>query len=213
VQENCSRVIAQHNKLASNLQVELQRHEHEADNLQIAVDNETVEEGRLETLKKALISAEDEKNRLERMYEDAVMDRDRHDPKLAGIKRCLDDIDVEIKSIVDEHKRAQTALNKKVDERHQALVHKNQACEREASLKARQIQVQAVRNETSDTAADWKMKATTVGARVHIDPSETSSSIEQKLEKLASDILNVEARLVGFLSYLHITDTMQSWRQ
>ena len=190
----CQRGIGQHQKMSMDLKVEAQRADQEAEQLQNAVDNETVEEGRLEVLKLNLATLREDRSRTELMYEDAVLDRDEQKSKCADKKHRLDLMDVLLATTKASHSSARKVFAKKEDERYQALLAKNVASDEVTKLNEARSETEKLRKQTSELVLDWSSRAAEIGNRVPILSGETSASIEMKLSKLDDEVKMNEKR-------------------
>lgn len=190
----CDQAIASHRKETSNLRVAAQRAESIVDKLQDALDNDAVEEGRLEALKTQLLEAQNEVTNHEGSYEDSViaLDKVRESMRLSRNQlKVLDDrvLEAEVKIRMAENKATKLS-----DKRETALKIKNAAVEAAKKAVLNKTLLEPQRAAQFETLTQFLGEANAICRRVPVDPGETSDSLEKKQKKLHDDLVRYEAR-------------------
>ena len=172
----------------------MQQAENIVDELQDALDQDAVEEGRLDVLKAQLTEAREEKSTHEASYEESIIAKDKNNDLLRASREKMASKDVVIeeaqaKVLKAEHKTAQCE-----SQRSSALREKNAAFDSVESGKLEREQYEGERDEESRRVDEFIRKANDFCPRVPVDEGETGDSIELKLEKLNKDLKDAERR-------------------
>ncbi|KAK2877826.1 hypothetical protein FQN49_001144 [Arthroderma sp. PD_2] len=183
-----------HQNQEHELQVESQRAEDMADELKDAIDRDSIEDGRLEALTSAMKEAEEELKLNERSFEDCVNAKDESTAKVKEIKKELATKDSEISNISENTRQVEADLARVGNERHTALVSKNDAIEKSDNMKNQITGMEQRQEQTAARIVDFIQKAGMVSPRVPIDSEETESSLAQKLERLDRDLKRYDAQ-------------------
>lgn len=190
----CDQAISSHRKETSNLRVVVQRAEGIVDKLQDALDNDAVEEGRLEALKTQLLEAQNEVTNHEGSYEDSVvaLDKVREAMRVSRSQmKVLDDrvLEAEVKIRMAESEAAKIS-----DKREAALKNKNAAVDAAKKAVLYKTLLEPQRKAQFETLTQFLREANAICRRVPVDPGETSETLEKKQEKLHGDLVRYEAR-------------------
>ena len=197
VLESKKKALNDHDRASKNLQVEYQRAEDEVEEMMQGLEADTVEEGRLEALKDQLHDCLETKTHLANSFEDSVNAKDEY---LARRKRLLDDqneLDGRVAAANEKIMRAQSMLDKADEKRHEALIKKNEAVKNIDDLQNERTLRQEELDTQNQQITDFTRQASAIGARVPIDPGETTDSLDRKLQKLDADQAKFEERIGG----------------
>ena len=190
----CQQALHAHDLAAKALKIELQRAEHARDELQNAIDADTVEEGRLEGLKARLAEAEEEKTHNEALYGDAVRNRDAQRARQSEVDAEVREVEARQRAADQRVRVAAEAVRAAAEERQARLLAKNTAIDQQRGAEDAREAKQRLSAEQTELVAEFHAKAGAIGARVAVGAGETFESIEKKLLKLEADIRNHEAR-------------------
>lgn len=193
-QKVCKEAIVRHHRRSKELKLEVADVESTVDQLQDAIDRDSIEEGKLEELKKSLEEAKQEKAVHEGSYEDSVIAKDKHRADMNKYREKMKEIDERLKEAESKVKKAEARLPKLVNQRQVALQDKHSTIQALQDVKEDKAQLERERAEKVPVVAEWTEKAARIGARVPINPGETSDSLYQRAEKLTEDVKKFEKR-------------------
>ncbi|EEH40083.2 hypothetical protein PAAG_08932 [Paracoccidioides lutzii Pb01] len=186
--EKCKQALVRQKRQEQQLRLESQKADDLVEELQEAIDSDSIEDGRLDALKSSLEDAEAEKRISESSYEESVNAMDALIKKFNEKKKECALINQEI----DKYK---TKLQERVEEelslaekRRKALTDKNIAIDGLDLAKQDKIRLETKRKELSDIIIDWSAKAATISPRVTVPEGETANSLDKKLVRLKKDL-------------------------
>lgn len=172
----------------------MQQAENIVDELQDALDQDAVEEGRLDVLKDQLTEANDEKSTHEASYGESIIAKDKNNELLRVSREKMASKDVIIEDAKAKVLKAESRAAKCASQRSSALRDKNAALESVESEKLEREQYEREREEESQRVDEFSRKANDFCPRVPVDEGETGDSIDRKLEKLDKDLKDAEKR-------------------
>ena len=194
--KHCQEAIVRHQRSSRDHRVETQRAEDKVDVLQDALDREAVEEGRLDALKEGLLEAEQEKEVQENSYGEAVLAIDRLTEVLRTCAECLERHDAGISGVQAKIRAAESKALKLYNQRMAALQKKNKDIQHLEDETRRREELENDRADQYAVVEQWTAKAIQVSPRVSVDPGETTDTLEQKLQRLVTDLEQHESRYV-----------------
>jgi len=186
--------IVRHTRRSRELKADIQNAESVVDQLQDAIDRDSIEEGKLDELKKSLEETQREKALHEGSYEDSVLAKDKHKAEMNKFRVKMKEIDERLKEAELKVQKAEARLPKLVNQRQLALQDKNSTIETLQGIKEDKAQLERDRAEKAPVVAEFREKATKIGPRVTISPGETTDSLYQMAEKLTEDVKKFEKR-------------------
>lgn len=192
----CEQSVFRNKKDAQRLKLNMQQAENIVDELQDALDQDAVEEGRLDILKAQLTEAKEEKSTHEASYEESVIAKDKNNELLRASREKMASKDVIIEEAKAKVLKAEGRANKSASQRASALRDKNAAFDAVESGKLGREQLEKERDEESRRVDEFTQQANELYPRVPVDEGETGDSIELKLEKLNKDLKDGERRYV-----------------
>lgn len=172
----------------------MQRAESIVDKLQDALDNDAVEEGRLEALKTQLLEAQNEVTNHEGSYEDSVIALDKVRESMRVSRNQLKVLDDRVLDAEAKIRMAESEATKLSDKREAALKNKNAAVEAAKKAVLNKTLLEPQRAAQFETLTQFLGEANAICRRVPVDPGETSDSLEKKQKKLHDDLMRYEAR-------------------
>lgn len=190
----CDQAIASHRKETSNLRVVVQRAESIVDKLQDALDNDAVEEGRLEALKTQLLEAQNEVTNHEGSYEDSVVALDKVRESMRVSRNQMKVLDDRVLEAEAKIRMAESEATKISDKREAALKIKNAAVDAAKKAVFNKTFLEPQRKAQFETLTQFLGEANAICRRVPVDPGETSETLEKKQQKLHDDLVRYEAR-------------------
>ena len=190
--KEAAEAIVKHNREAKDLRLAMQNAEDIAEKLQDALDSDAIEEGRLDALKEHLAEAEAEKVAHEGSFEESVIACDKAKDIMRIKKEEMAEMDHRIEGAKTKLKKVQDRASKAEGQRGMALQQKNAAIKFVEEAKDALAAMEAERDEKARVVTDFIEQASRVCARVSVDPGETGSSIDKKLEKLDADVKRFE---------------------
>ena len=192
----CEQAIFRNKRDAQHLRIEMQQAENIVDELQDALDQDAVEEGRLDVLKDQLTEAKDEKDTHENSYEESVIAKDKHNDLLRTLREQMASKDIVVEDAKARVLKAESKAVKCANQRSSALRDKNAAFDLIESEKLEREQYQRERDEESLRVDEFTRRANDFCPRVPVDEGETGDSIDLKLDKLNKDLKEAEKRSV-----------------
>ena len=172
----------------------MQQAENTVDELQDALDQDAVEEGRLDFLKVQLTEAREEKGTHESSYGESVIAKDKNNELLRISRENMASKDVIIEDANAKVLKAETRAAKCASQRSFALRDKNAAFDLVEAGKLEREQYERERDEKSQRVDEFTRKASGFCPRVPVDEGETGDSIELKLEKLHKDLRDADKK-------------------
>lgn len=190
----CNQAIEKHKRVSQEKLRAAQQAQSVVEDLQDALDQDAIEEGRLDTLKLTLSEAEADKSTYENSYEECVNAKDALGETYSKIISRLKRIEQVIKEAEAKSLKAEHKFNQRSGERRAALQEKNNALEaldkgkrnKEESLKERHDQLEMVE--------EFIVQASAVSDRVVVEEGESEESLNRKYQKLENDLKNAERR-------------------
>ena len=164
------------------------------DELQDALDNDRIEEGRLDALKDQLSEATEEVKTHESSYGDMVVAKDKNNELVKSTREDLAAMDVTIKEVEVLVIKAENKANKCTNDRMAALRDKNAAIDAVERLRKERDHQEALRAEKRTHVEEFTLQASEVCARVPVDPGETYPTLSRKFEKLNRDLIAANER-------------------
>ena len=190
----CEQAIVKNKRDAQHLKIEMQQAENIVDELQDALDQDAVEEGRLDVLKNQLTEANEEKSTHEASYEESIIAKDKNNELLKTSREKMASMDVIIEDAKAKVLKAESRAAKCLSQRSSALRDKNAAFDSVESEKLEREQYERERDEESQRVDEFTRKANDFCPRVSVDEGETGDSIDLKLDKLNKDLKDAEKR-------------------
>ena len=172
----------------------MQRAEREYGDAQNELDKTASASGRLEALRNDLREQEDQKQSQEGQYQDNVNARDTTFAKMKAFQSQMKEIDERLRAAGSRLEKAEAAVQRAEEERSSALAAKNQAFESLDSTRKALERHSHLREAQQKRVLDFQEQAGQVGPRVQVDADETTSSLDQKLDKLHTEVKRSEQR-------------------
>lgn len=212
---SCEQAIAKQKKEVMRLKINVQQAETMVDELQDALEEDSVEEGRLESLKQQLEDAREEKIGHEASYEDSVVAKDKNRESLENARNEMAKIDAQLKEAEAKVLKAEGKLTRCVNQRSSALTEMNAAYESVQAAKEELETYKEEREEKVRCVEDFTMKANEICPRVPVELGETYDSLIRKISKLKKDLSNAERRYACSGAFSSVTSLTigQSGRQ
>lgn len=180
--------ISEHQQKESALKAKMQRMEDDREALQEALEQENVEDGRIDSLHANLKDAEDEANVHQGSLNDSTAAMSVIEDELQNIRQELAAKEVDIRQLSENSRVAQDERQRCVQKRHEIISEKNSAIARIENLQQERTGVIENLKHLKERVEDFTHKASQVFPRVPIDEGDTPKSIEQKLLKLQRDL-------------------------
>ncbi|KAL8844334.1 MAG: hypothetical protein Q9176_001244 [Flavoplaca citrina] len=195
--KDCEQAIARHKRDSRELRIEMQRVEEHVENLQDALERDSLEEGKLDALKEGLKEAEEELTTHQASYSDSVVAMDKAKEVLRVCREEMSAIDSEVAEIQAKIRKAENKKIKSSERRETALRNKNAAFADLEELQKTKEKGERQREDCANTVEVWTEQANRIHPRVPVEAGETPRSIEKKLDKLQADLQKWETRLGG----------------
>lgn len=195
--ETCKQAITRHKREERELQIASQRADDAVDELKEEIEKDSVEDGRLEVLEQSLEEAKEEKTVNEGSYQDSVNAIDQAKQKLLVERNRLAGMDARLEELRSKQRRVDAEAVRLAQDRKNALGEKNAAFSRIDDAKEDRARLNRRRQEVVDRVADYTEKASQISGRVNVDPGETPTSLDKKLEKLENDLRRMQHQSGG----------------
>ena len=170
----------------------MQQAENIVDELQDALDQDAVEEGRLDVLKDQLTEAKEEKSTHEASYGESIIAKDKNNELLRTSREQMASKDAFIEEAKANVRKAESKTERCASKRSSALRDKNAAFVSLESEKLERAQYEREREEESQRVDEFIRQANETCPRLAVDEGETCDSIDLKLEKFSKDLKEAE---------------------
>ena len=194
---SCEQAISKHKNDVLRLKMDVQQAETMVDELQDALEEESVEEGRLEIFKQHLQDAIEEKGSHQSAYEECVVAKDKNNELLKGKRDEMAKLDSQIKEAGARVLKAESKLTRCATQRSSALMEMNTAIEKVQAAREESETFHAEREQIVRCIEDFTVKANEICRRVPVDYGETYDSLERKCLKLLKDLKDAEQRYIS----------------
>ena len=184
--------IIRHQRRSGELKLVLQRAQATLEGLQDALEQDAVEEGRLDELKRILEEAVDEVSTYEAQYQDSVLEADKAKEEMEHAKSELQEVKVSIEEARYKIRKAQSKTAKHESEKHEAAAAKNKATEIVLRLERKKREAEQDRDDKAKTVDEFIGEASKISEREPVPPGETGDTLDKKLAKLNKDIQRAE---------------------
>ncbi|ERF71388.1 hypothetical protein EPUS_07416 [Endocarpon pusillum Z07020] len=195
VLEKAKQAVTRHKRREAELKVSYQQADDEVERLQDAINQDSVEGGKLDVLKQALTEAEEAKALDEGSFQDAVVALDEKKRQLSAAKAELTRLDQEIAVLQTESKKKEAEAQRLSKRRATLLGDKNAAIVRIDDGKQDRASIQRESEQHQIKLADFIENATKVSPRINVDEGETYQSLKLKYEKLQRDLQRYDNQL------------------
>lgn len=166
--------------------------------MQETLEQESVEEGRLDALKDHLKEALEEKLMHEGSYENCVNAIDESKETLKVLREQWQAHSRALAESEAKAKKAEAKVVQSSTQRQDALLDKNAAIQRIEDANQDKGQIENKRQAMLARVQDFIEKATKVSPRVPVDAGETTDSLEKKLEKMNSKLAEFQTQWAAF---------------
>jgi structural maintenance of chromosomes protein 6 len=195
VLERARQAVTRHKRREAELKIAYQQADDEVERLQDAINQDSVEGGKLEVLKQAVTEAEEAKSLDEGSFQDAVVALDEKKRQLSAAKAELTRLDQEIANLQAESKKKEADAQKLSKKRATVLGAKNAAIARIDDGRQDRASFQRKLEDLRGKIATFIEGALTVSPRINIDEGETHKSLGLKYEKLTRDLQRYDNNL------------------
>lgn len=193
----CDQALYRHKREGNSLRMGLQSAQRIVDELQDALENDAVEEGRLEALKTHLIEAQEEVGTCEASFEDSVLEIDKIKESMGVSRSRMKNLDLQIAEFKARLDKAEKAAAKASTRRQTALHDKNELIVSEEVAVSQKATLQQGRQEKVEVVVAFKGEASKICARVPVEAGQTCTSLDKKLQKLNADLRKYEEKYVN----------------
>lgn len=194
----CEQAIVRHRRQHTTLQVEVQQAEETIEKLQERLEQESVEEGRLDALRAHLRETQEEKTMYEGSYEESVNGIDRSKENLRELREQLQARGRTLAESEAKAKKVEAKALRLSTQRRAALHEKNAAIQRIDDAKHDKGIIENKQQAMVARVKDFTEQASKVSPRVPVGAGETTDSLEKKLEKLNGDLAKYQRQWVIF---------------
>jgi structural maintenance of chromosomes protein 6 len=195
VLERMRQAVNRHKRREAELKLAYQQADDKVESLQDAINQDSVEGGRMEVLKQTLTEAEEAKSLDEGSFQDAVVAFDEKKLQLSAARAELTRLDEEIEQLQVESKKEEGEAQKLSKRRATLLGAKNAAIARIEDGKQDRASYQRELDKHQINLDNFIEGASKVSERVNIDEGETFQSLTLKYRKLQRDLDRYEAQL------------------
>ncbi|KAG8529255.1 uncharacterized protein KY384_005890 [Bacidia gigantensis] len=190
----CEQLVGKHKKAAKEMIFESQRAQGDVEELQDALDQDAVEEGRLEALKEQVTEANEEEELVKNSYGDAVVALDNVKHNLKEVRANLSRLDDAVKEAEAHVFKAESKVTQCSNKRAGALHDKNTSIEAVESAQREKARQLNTRQQQDETVLEFTREANRICGRVPIEPGETETALENKYKKLERDLNSAQER-------------------
>jgi structural maintenance of chromosomes protein 6 len=195
VLERARQAVTRHKRREAELKLAYQQADDKVESLQDAINQDSVEGGKMEVLRQTVTEAEEAKSLDEGSYQDAVVALDEKKKQLSAARAELTRLDQEIAELEAESKKREDDAQKLSKRRATLLGAKNAAIARIDDGKQDRVSYQRELDQHQIKLDAFIAGASKVSERVNIDEGETFQSLTLKYQKLQRDLDRYEAQL------------------
>jgi chromosome segregation ATPase len=185
--ERAKQAVVRHKRRSGELTIAYQKADDKVEELNGAISEDSVENGKLQVLQAALKEAEEAKSLHEGSFQDAVIAYDAKREQLNVARAELQAFDDRITELQAISKKAEADAQRLSKRRAIALCEKNAAIGRIDDARQDRASLDRKKQELDVKIEDWIGQATEISLRVVVDPGETEVSLRKKYEKLEKD--------------------------
>ena len=185
--ERAKQAVVKHKRRSGELKIAYQTADDKVEELNGAISEDGVENGKLQVLQAALKEAEEGKSLHEGSFQDTVIAYDAKREQLNAARAEMQELDDRITELQLISKKAEAEAQRLSKKRATALGEKNAAIGRIDDARQDRASLERKKQELDTKIEDWIDQASQVSPRVNIDPDETEVSIRKKYEKLDKD--------------------------
>lgn len=156
--------------------------------LQDLLEEDVVEEGRLDGLKNLLADAKEEERMHEVAHEASLAEKDKLRAEIARCQQKLDDVNEDVRKLMALVEKAEAKANQRRNDRMVRLREKNNAIDAAKEAKGQRVIREREVAEARSTVDEFKEAATAFSPRVPIPANETYDTLSRKEQKLKRDI-------------------------
>lgn len=190
----CDQALYRHKREANSLRVAMQSVQRLVDELQDALENDAVEEGRLEALKTQLVEAQEEVGTCEASFEDSVLEIDKIKEAMGVCRSRMKKLDLQIAEFKARLDKAEKAAAKASTRRQTALHDKNEVITKEEVAVSQEATLEQERQEKLGVVVSFIEEASKICRRVPVEAGQTCTSLDKKLQKLNADLRKYEEK-------------------
>jgi len=192
------------------LQVDIQRQETTISKLKDTLEEATPQTGVLEELERQLAEHAETKKINENQYQDIVNEKDRLNAEQREKKTEMDAVQEEIDEINTRIEKAKSRLQKLQDRRQDVVRAKNEVFARLEDAQREKINRESELDHREKEVQDFTTQAELVSPRIRVDPGETATSIEAKLDRLNEE---KERHVRAYVLFLDTAITYTDYKQ
>ena len=189
-----TQAIVKYQRRLRDLTLASQRAQETVEGLEDALEQDAVEEGRLDELKRLLNEAVEEARFYEDSYGDSVLELDKAKSDMGAADQELQDIKArveEAKNKVAEQERNARRFESQTNE---AAAAKNKAVEVVRRLERRKREAEDIRDDKAKLVEEFIGEASKISEREPVPAGETGDSLDKKLSRLTDDVARAERR-------------------
>ena len=194
--EETAQALNRHIRDAQSLRIAMQKADEVVEKLQDALEEDAIEEGRLDALKESLREAEEDKATQEGSYGESVITADKFRDAMRDKREEMRAIDVRIEEATMKLGKAKAKAEKFCNQRTKDLQQKNSVFKAVQDAKDRLAGLEKELEEAAHTVAEYTAQAQQISVRVPVPHGETVQSLDNKLTKLDEDLKRGTARSV-----------------
>lgn len=182
--DRCQKAVTQQRTLMKNLTANAQRAQERVETLEAELDDDNVVDGRLEGLRTGLQESEKQFQIHENSFVSNQKAMDEQNNKCTHLKALSD----QAKSLVANYnakiEKAGDRVKRITRNRQLSLQQKNEAIDKVEVAKAAELKAIRAHEAQAKHVDDFIQQASQICERIPVDPGETSTSLDSKIEKI-----------------------------
>jgi chromosome segregation ATPase len=202
-QQKCEQALTQNKRSRESLKIAVQRADDHVEALQGELDQYSVQDGRLESLRADLAEARSELAIVQESYGNCALEKETLNRVSTEKKRELDAAKEHLVEQSTKLKKAQQNTKNHEQARKIVLAQKNIAILKIEELRVAKEKAEQERAEQAHTVTTFTEGALGVCARVPLGPGDTRKSLEAKLGKLKQSLTEYRKKLGGDDNQIH----------
>ena len=190
--KQANEAIVRYRRRLQQLTLASQRAQETVEGLEDALEQDAVEEGRLDELKRLLNEAVEETGFYEKQYGDSVIDLDKAKLDLEATNLELQEVKARVEKARGKITAAEGDARKFESQTNEAAAAKNKAIEAVGRLERRKQEAEDVRDDKAKVVEEFVGEASKISEREPVPAGETGDSLDKKLSKLTGEVARAE---------------------
>jgi len=190
--KNAAMTSTRHSRTIASLKIDVQKADERVESLQIELEQDVIEDGKLEHLQEQLAAAHQSVTIAQESYGNSALERKRLNELALVKKRELDALKTRLADHEQKINKAKQKVKSREESRRTILPRKNEALEYVREYTRAKEATMAKRDRQAEQTAEYVRQATEICERVSLEEGETSESLDKKFKALKTQLDNYQ---------------------